>query len=138
MTVTRWTRLAAVWLLGMGTFIVGVAAYGIASSRWACDQPPEYSGYQFACDAAWVLGAVAVVVAALHLMAAVSIWRGHVRGAVAGFVLSLLGLLGCSGLLEDERSWVVLPVAAGYVATFLVLAYGIAGWWSGGRHATQP
>ena len=133
MTVTRWTRLAGVWLLAMGIFIVGLAAYGIASSRWACDQPGGHVGYRFACDVAWVLGAGAVVVAALHVMAAVSIWRGHFRGAVAGIVLSLLGLVACSGFVQDERWWVALAVAAGYLATSLVLASAMMGWWQRGR-----
>jgi hypothetical protein len=96
MKVTRWTRLSAVWLVGMGMLVVGLAVYAVASSRWACDRPPEYSGYRFTCDVAWVVAAVAVVIAALHAMAAVSVWRGHVRGAVAGVVLSLLGSLTSS------------------------------------------
>jgi len=136
MTVTRGTRLAAIWLLGMGLFIVGVAVYGIASSRWACDVPEDLSGYRLACDLAWVFGAVAAIIAGLHLVTALSIWRGHVRGAVAGVMLSILGLLGCTGFLEDERWWVVPPVAAGYLATSLVLAYAMTRWWDRGRHPT--
>lgn len=84
MTVTRWTRLAAVWLLGMGLFIASVAVYGIVSSRGACDVPPYLYGYRLACDLAWIFAAVAAVIAGLHVVTAVSVWRGRVRGAVAG------------------------------------------------------
>jgi hypothetical protein len=136
MTVTRWTRFAAVWLLGMGIFIAGVAVYGVASSRWACDVPPDLSGYRLACDLAWVLAAVAAVIAGLHVLAARSIWRGRVRGAVAGIVLSVLGLLGSTGFLEDERWWLVPPVAAGYLATTLVLAYALARSWGRSKSPT--
>jgi len=122
----------------MGMFILGLVVYGLVSSRWACDTP-GYPGYQFACDVAWIVGAVAAGVAALHVMAAVSIWRGHLRGALVGAVLSLLGLLACTGFLEDERWWVVPPVAAGYLGTLLVLAYAlIQGRPRRDRHATQP
>lgn len=138
MRVTLWTRLAAAWLLGIGVVIAGLAVYGVSSSRWACDQPPEYSGYQFVCDVAWALAAVAAVVAAVHATAAFSILRGHVRGAIAGLVLSLLGLLAISTLLQHEHWWAVPPVAAGYLATWLVLAHAIAGWWERGRHLTRP
>jgi hypothetical protein len=132
-------RFGAVWIFGMGIFILGLAAYGIASSRWACDTPPEYPSYQFVCDVAWVLGAVAAGVGALHVMAAASIWRSHLRGALAGVVLSLLGLLTCTGFLEDERWWVVPPIAAGYLGTLLVLAYAlIQGRPKPDSHSTQP
>jgi hypothetical protein len=136
MMVTGWTRLAAVWLLGMGIFIAGVAVYGVASSRWACDVPEDLSGYRLACDLAWVFAAVAAVVAGMHVLAARSIWRGHARGAVAGIALSLLGLLGSTGFLEDERWWVVPPVAAGYLATSMVLAYAIARSWGRSKSTT--
>ena len=121
--MSRTARFGAVWLFGMGIFILGVVVYGIASSRWACDMPPEYSGYQLACDLAWVFGAVGAVGAALHIITARSIWRGHLRGALAGLVISLLGLYGSTTFLEDERWWVVPPVAVGYTATLLVLVY---------------
>lgn len=134
MAVTRWTRLAAVWLLCMSLFIAGVAVYGVASSRWACDVPPDLSGYRLACDLAWVFAAIAGVIAGLHGLAARSIWRGHDRGAATGVVLSLLGLAGASGFLEDERWWLVPPVAVGYLATSLVLGYALARSWGGSRH----
>ena len=136
MTVTRSTSLAALWLLGMGLFIAGVAVYGIVSSRWACDVPPDLSGYRLACDLAWVFAAFAAVIAGLHVVTAVSVWRGHVRGAVAGIMLSALGLLGSTGFLEDERWWVVPPVAAGYLATSLVLGYAMVHRGDRGRHPT--
>lgn len=123
--MSRTARIGAAWLFGMGIVILGVVVYGIASSRWACDTPPEYSGYQMACDLAWVFGAVGVVGAALHMVAARSIWRGRLRGALAGVVISLLGLYACTGFLEDERWWVVPPVAVGYTVTLLALVYMI-------------
>jgi hypothetical protein len=136
MAVTRWTRLAAVWLLGMGLLIAGIAVYGVVSSRWACDVPPDLSGYRLACDLAWIFAAVAAVIAGLHVVTAVSVWRGHVRGAVAGAVLAALGLLGSTSFLEDERWWVVPPVAAGYLATSLVLGHAIVHRRDRGRHPT--
>lgn len=131
---TRWTRMAVVWLLGMAVFIGALAVYGIASSRWACDVPPELSGYRLACDLAWVLGAVAAVVAGLHVVVAASIQRRHLRGAVAGVVLCVMGLLACSSSLEDERWWLVLPVAAGYLGTLLILAHATVRGWDQGRN----
>ncbi len=133
MTMSRTARFGAVWLLGMGVLISGLVVYGFSTSRWACDE----SGRSFACDLSNIAVIIAAVVAALHLLTGASVWRGHLRGAVVGAVIALLGLLASISLLEHEPWWLMLPVAAGYLVTSLVLAYDIAGWWDRRHQATR-
>lgn len=133
--MSRTARFGAVWLLGMGVLISGLVVYGFVSSRWACDE----SGHSFACDLSNIAVVVGAGVAALHVVAAASVWRGHLRGAVVGAVIAFLGLLACASLLEHEPWWLVLPIFTGYLATLLVLAYAlITGWRDRSRHTTRP
>lgn len=130
MTVTRSVRFGAAWLLGIGVLVLGLAVYGFMSSRWACG---EESGNSFACDLSNIAVVIGAIVAAVHLATGAAIWRGRIWGAALGAVIGLLGALGCASLLSTEPWWLVLPASAGYLATSLVLAYAITGWWDPGR-----
>ena len=135
MKLSRSVRFGATWLFGMGVLIAGVVVYGFATSRWACD---EESGYSFACDLANIAVAIAVAIVALHVVAGTGIWRGHVWGAAFGAVIALLGVVACVSMAADTRWWLMLPAAAGYLATSLVLARAIVRWWDRGRHLARP
>jgi len=125
----------ATWIAGMGLLIAGVVVYGFATSRWACD---EESGSSFACDLSNIAVAIGIVIVALHLVAGSGIWRGRVWGAAFGAVLALLGVVACVSMAADEPTWLMLPLAAGYLATTLVLARAIVRWWDRGRHLAHP
>ena len=73
--------------------------------------------------------AVGAVVGALHVTAAVSVWRGRSWGAGLGALIASAGLLVSGVVLRDDTwSW-ALPACAGYLGTLLVLAYALlAGW----------
>lgn len=133
--MTRTARYGAAWLLGMGVLVSGFVVHGFVTSRWACDAE---TGYSFACDVSNVAVAIGAIPAALHLVAGVSLWRGQLRGVVAGVVIAPLGLLISLGLLSNEPWWPVLPAAVGYLGTSLVLAYAVMDWRAHRRHAAQP
>ena len=117
MAMTRWTRLGAVWLMGVGVLLVGLFALGFVLAFM--------EGFEAGYDA---MDAIVVVlfstVAAAHIAAGVGVWRGHRWGALLGIVFAIIGLLFCVlGLLEE---WFMLVPVACYVATLVVLVQAIA------------
>jgi hypothetical protein len=114
----RTARFGAIWILGMGVLISALLVYGFVSSRWACGE----SGSSFACDLSNIAVVIGAGVACLHLIVGASIWRGQLRGVAVGAVITSLGLLACLLLVDNEPWWLVLPFAAGYLATSLALA----------------
>ena len=119
MTLTRWTRLAAVWLMGVGVLLVGAFAWGFAERLM--------DGFEGGFDP--MDGIVVVVfstVAGAHIAAGFGIWQGRRWGALLGFVFAVLGLLiSALGLLEE---WFAVLPLAGYAATLVVLVQAIRAW----------
>jgi hypothetical protein len=124
----------ATWIVGTGALIAATVVYGFATSRWAC---LEGSGNSFACDLSNIAVAIGFVIAALHLLAGSGIWRGRLWGAALGALLALLGVVACISMAADEPKWLMLPAAAGYLATSLVLARAIVRRWDQGRRMAR-
>ena len=108
--MSRATRFAAVWLVGIGVLLVGAFVWGLLVEHdWEAGIDP--------------MDGIVVVVfgtaAAAHIVAGVGVWRGHRWGAVLGSVFAVVGLLfSLLGLLEEW--FAVLPLAC-YVVTLVVL-----------------
>ena len=119
MTVTRWTRLAAVWLMGVGVLLVGAFAWGFIERLM--------DGFEGGFDP--MDGIVVVVfstVAGAHIAAGFGVWQGRRWGALLGFVFAVLGLLiSALGLLVE---WVAVLPLAGFAATSVVLVHAIRAW----------
>ena len=132
----RVTKLGAVWLLGVGLFLLGLTVYSFAWILETCSEP---EADEFSCGVSGYLGVLSVVVAALHATAAVGAWRGRAWGAALGAVIASIGLAVCLGLREYWSWWFVLPVAAGYFGTLVVLVSAlVARWRERAGHAVQP
>ena len=95
MAVTRWTRLGAIWLMGVGVLLVGVFALGFVLAFM--------DGFEAGYDAMDAIVVVALsTVAAMHIAAGVGVWRGYGWGAPLGIVFAAIGLLFCVlGALEE-------------------------------------
>ena len=108
--MSRATRLAAVWLVGIGVLLVGAFAWGLLVEHdWEAGFDPMDGIVMF------VFGTVA----AAHIAAGVGVWRGHRWGVLLGIVFAGIGLLfSLLGLLEE---WFALLPLACYVVTLVVL-----------------
>ena len=117
--MTRWTRLAAVWLMGVGVLLVGAFAWGFVERLM--------DGFEGGFDP--MDGIVVVVfstVAGAHIAAGFGVWQGRRWGALLGFVFAVLGLLiSALGLLEE---WFAVLPLTGYAATSVVLVQAIRAW----------
>ena len=114
-------RLGAVCLLGLGLLMAGVVAYAFVTSRSSCG--PD--GYRFACDLSNIAVVIGAGIAAVHLVAAAGLWRGQLWGALLGIAIAALGTLAWLAEADEEPLLLVVPAAAGYLGTLLVLLLAV-------------
>lgn len=95
--------------MAVGVLLVAAFAYGLVEHDFEAGVDP-------------MDGLVVVIfsaVAAAHIAAGVSVWRGHRWGALLGIVFAVIGLLASVlGLLEE---WFALLPLACYAGTLVVL-----------------
>ena len=116
MEATRWTRLGAISIMGVGVLLAGAFALGFVMAFM--------DGFEAGYDAMDALVVVVFsTVAAMHIAAGVGVGRGYGWGALLGIVFAVIGLLFCVlGALEE---WFMLLPVACYIATLVVLVQAI-------------
>jgi hypothetical protein len=120
----RLTKLAAVWLLGVGVLLLGAGIILLLTTIASCSEP----GSGFACDVGWYLGAAGSVLGALHVLSALGVWQDWLWACLVGAVVAAVGLIIGLGVMVSQLWWVGSDVWIGlwFVPPLLVAGYAVS------------